>query len=93
MHPESQPCLALVGQMGMDLYPRQFWGGIECVPKGVANQPCPGTHSLQVVRVGAAPRVAYMLTPELGPGGLEDHGGEESIPNVFGRHTPLVSEL
>ena len=77
MHQGSLPCLALVDQMGMGLYPRQFWEGIECVPKEVVSRPCPGTHSLQVVQVGAASGVAYMLTPELGPGGLEDHGGEE----------------
>ena len=72
MHQGSQPYLALVDPVGMDLYPRQFWGGIVCVPREVASQPCPGTHSLQVVRVGAAPGVACKLTPVLVPGGLED---------------------
>ena len=92
MHQGSPPCLVLVDQVGMGLCPRQFWGGIVCVPRGVANRPCPGTHSLQGVQVGAEPGVAYVLTPELGPDGLEDHVGGESIPSVFGRHTPLVSE-
>ena len=77
MHQGSLPYLALVGQMGMGLYPRQFWEGIVCVPRGVASRPCPGTHSLQGVQVGAGPGVAYMLTLEWGPDGLEDHGGEE----------------
>ena len=76
MHRGSLPYLALVGPMGMDLCPRQFWGGIECVPREVASQPCPGTHSLQGVQVGAEPGVAYVLTPELGPDGLEDRVGE-----------------
>ena len=93
MHQESQPSFVWEGQMGMGLYPRQFWGGTECVPRGVASRPCPRTHSLRGVRVGAEPGVAYVLTPELGLGGLEDREGEESIPIVFCRHTPLVSEL
>ena len=76
MHQGSLPYLGLVDQMGMGLCPRQFWGGIVCVPGGVASQPCPGTHSLQGVRVGAEPGVAYMLALGLGPDGLEDHGGE-----------------
>ena len=76
MHQGSLPCLVLVDQMGMGLCPRQFWGGIVCVPRGVASQPCPGTHSLQGVQVGAKPGVAYVLTPGLGPGGSEDHEGE-----------------
>ena len=77
MHQGNQPSLVWGGQMGMDRCPRRFWEGIVCVPREVANQPCPGTHSLQVVRVGADPGVAYMLTPELVPGGLEDHEGVE----------------
>ena len=77
MHQGNQPSLVWEGRMGMGLYPRQFWGGILCVPREVASRPCPGTHSLQEVRVGAAPGVAYMLTPELGPDGLEDRVGEE----------------
>ena len=77
MHQESLPYLALVDQMGMGLYPRQFWEGIVCVPRAAASQPCPGIHSLQGVQVGAALGVAYVLTPGLGPGGLEDRGGEE----------------
>ena len=77
MHQGSQPYLALVDQMGMGLYPRQFWGGIVCVPKEVANRPCPGTHSLQGVQVGAEPGVAYVLAPGLESGGLGDHEGEE----------------
>ena len=77
MHQGSRPYLVLVDQMGMGLCPRQFWGGIVCVPREVASQPCPGTHILQVVRVGAEPGVAYVLTPALGPGGLEDREGEE----------------
>ena len=77
MHQGNQPSLVLVDQMGMGLCPRQFWEGIVCVPKRVASWPCPGTRNLQVVRVGAEPVVAYVLTPELVPGGLEDHGGEE----------------
>ena len=77
MHQGSQPYLALVDQMGMGLYPRQFWGEIVCVPREVASRPCPGTHSLQEVQVGAEPGVAYMLTPESGPDGLEDRVGEE----------------
>ena len=93
MHQGSPPYLVLVDQMGMGLCPRQFWVGIEYVPREVASQPCPGTHSRQGVQVGAGPVVAYMLTPELGLGGLEDHEGEEWIPSVFCRHTPLVSEL
>ena len=93
MHQGSLPCLVLVDQMGMGLCPRQFGGGTVCVPREVASRPCPGTHSLQGVQVGAGPGVAYALTPELGPGGLEDHEGEEWIPSVFCRHTPLVSEL
>ena len=76
MHQGSLPYLALVDQMGMGLYPRQFWEGIMCVPREVANRPCPGTHSLQGVQVGAEPGVAYVLIPELGPDGLEDHEGE-----------------
>ena len=92
MHQGSQPGLALVGQMGKGLYPSQFWGGIAYAPREAASQPCPGTHSLQGVQVGAGPVVAYMLTPELGLGGLEDHEGEEWIPSVFCRYTPLVSE-
>ena len=76
MHQGSPPCLVLVGQMGMGLCPRRFWEGIGCVPREVASRPCPGTHSLQGVQVGAEPGVAYMLTPELGPGGLEDREGE-----------------
>ena len=71
-----EPSLFLVDQMGMGLYPRQFWGGIVCVPREVASRPCPGTHSLQGVQVGAEPGVTYVLTPELEPGGLEDHAGE-----------------
>ena len=63
--------------MGMGLYPRPFWEGIVCVPRGVASQPCLGTRSRQGVRVVAEPGVAYVLTPELGRDGLEDHGGEE----------------
>ena len=62
--------------MGMGRCPRQFWVGIVCVPKEVASQPCPGTRSHQGVRVGAEPVVAYVLTPELGPDGLEDRVGE-----------------
>ena len=93
MHQGSLPCLVLVDQMGMGLCPRQFWGGIGCVPRGVASQPCPGTHSLQGVQVGAEPEVACVLTPELGQGSLEDRVGEGLIPSVFCRHTPLVSEL
>ena len=77
MHQGNQPSLVLVDQMGMGLCPRQFWGGIVCVSRGVANRPCPGTHSRQGVRVGAEPEVAYVLTPGLGPGSLEDRGGEE----------------
>ena len=77
MHQGSQPGLALVGQMGKGLYPSQFWGGIVYAPREVASQPCPGTHSLQVVRVGAEPGVAYMLTPGLVLGGLEGREGEE----------------
>ena len=77
MHQESPPGLVVVGQAGMGLYPRGFWGGIVCVPREVASQPCPGTHSLQGVLVEAEPGAAYMLTLELGPGGLEDHVGEE----------------
>ena len=77
MHLGNLPSLVLVDQRGMGLYPRQFWGGIECVPMGAANRPCQGTHSLQGVRVGAEPGVVYMLTLGLGPGGLEDHEGEE----------------
>ena len=76
MHQGNQPSLVLVDQMGMGLYPRQFWGEIGCVPRGVANRPYPETHSLQVVQVGAGPGVAYMLAPELGQDGLEDHKGE-----------------
>ena len=92
MHQGSPPSLVLLDQMGMGLCPRQFWVGIGCVPRGVASQPCPGTHSLQGVQVVAAPGVAYMPTLEWGQGGWEDHEGEEWIPSVFGRHTPLVSE-
>ena len=77
MHQESLPSLVLVDQMGMGLCPRQFWVGIGYVPRGVANRPCPGTHSLQGVQVGAELGVAYVLTPELGLGGLEDREGEE----------------
>ena len=77
MHQGSLPCLVLEDQMGMGLCPKQFWGGIVCVPREVASQPCPRTRSLQVIRVGAGPRVAYVLTPGLVPGGLEDHEGEE----------------
>ena len=77
MHQGNLPSLVSVDQMGMGLCPRQFWGGIVCVPRGVASRPCPGTHSLQGVQVGAGPGVAYMLTPGLGLGGLEDHEGEE----------------
>ena len=77
MHQGNLPSLVLVDRMGMGLYPRQFWGGIVCVPREVASQPCPGTHSRQGVRVGAEPGVAYVLTPGLGPDGSEDHGGEE----------------
>ena len=76
MHQGNPPCLVLEDQMGMGLYPRQFWGGIGCVPRVVASQPCPGTHNLQGVQVGAAPGVAYMLTPVLGPDGLGDREGE-----------------
>ena len=75
MHQGSPPCLVLLGQMGMGLCPRQFWGGIGCVPREVASRPCLGTHSLQGVQVGAEPGVAYVLTPELGQDGLEDRGG------------------
>ena len=77
MHRGSPPGLVLMDRVGMGLCPRQFWEGIECVPREVASQPCPGTHTLQVIQVGAAPGVAYVLTPELGPDGLEDHEGEE----------------
>ena len=77
MHQGSLLYLALVDQMGMGLYPRRFWVGIVCVPREEANQPYLGTHSLQVVRVGAGPVVAYVLTPGLVPGGLEDREGEK----------------
>ena len=77
MHQGSLPSLVWGGQMGMGLYPRQFWGGTECVPRGVASRPCPGTHSLQGVRVGAEPGDACVLTPVLVPGGLEDRVEEE----------------
>ena len=77
MHQGNLPSLVWEGRMGMGLYPRQFWGGIGCVPREVASLPCPGTHSLQGVQVGAEPGVAYVLTPGLGLDGLEDHGGEK----------------
>ena len=66
----------MVDQMGMGLYLRQFWGGIVCVPMGVASRPYPGTHSLQGVRVEAVPVAAYMQAPGLGPGGWEGRVGE-----------------
>ena len=77
MHQGSPPYLVLVDQMGMGLCPRQSWEGTVCVPKEVASRPCPGTRSRRGVQVGAEPEVAYVLTPMLVPGGLQDHGGEE----------------
>ena len=93
MHQESQPSLVLEDQMDMGLCPRQFWGGIGCVPRGVASRPCPGTHILQGVQVGAGLGVAYVRAPGSALDDLEDREGEEWIPSVFGKHTPLVAEL